>query len=283
LFEACKDWLISKGLNAMDGPVNFGERDRWWGLMVDGFYPPTYGMNYHMPYYRELFEEYGFRTFFEQYNYVMPVSAKLPEAYMEKYDRVRKNPLYSARYISMKHLKKYAEDFCTVYNKAWGKHDGFRGMSNEQALSLMKTLKPVMEEDLVWFVYYGDEPVGFFLMLPELNQIFRHLNGQFNTWAKLKFLYYRLTGECTRMFGVVFGIVPEHQSKGVEGYMIVEAAKVVQPKNKYKEIEMTWIGDFNPKMIRVVESLGATRFRTYLTMRKIFDPDVPFARAPLID
>ena len=37
LFDACKDWLKSRGYEAMDGPINFGERDSFWGLMVKGW------------------------------------------------------------------------------------------------------------------------------------------------------------------------------------------------------------------------------------------------------
>ncbi len=46
LFDVAKHWLIQKGMEAMDGPINFGERDRWWGLVVKGFEPPLYCMNY---------------------------------------------------------------------------------------------------------------------------------------------------------------------------------------------------------------------------------------------
>ena len=46
LFDVAKHWLIQRGMQAMDGPVNFGERDRWWGLLVEGFAPPVYCLNY---------------------------------------------------------------------------------------------------------------------------------------------------------------------------------------------------------------------------------------------
>ncbi|MGZ8538132.1 MAG: hypothetical protein ACXWV9_07700, partial [Flavisolibacter sp.] len=45
LFDAAKHWLLQEGTEAMDGPINFGERDRWWGLEVHGFQPPLYCMN----------------------------------------------------------------------------------------------------------------------------------------------------------------------------------------------------------------------------------------------
>ena len=29
LFDKAKEWLMAQGMEAMDGPINFGERDRW--------------------------------------------------------------------------------------------------------------------------------------------------------------------------------------------------------------------------------------------------------------
>jgi len=45
LFDVAKHWLMQRDIQAMDGPINFGERDRWWGLLVEGFEPPVYCLN----------------------------------------------------------------------------------------------------------------------------------------------------------------------------------------------------------------------------------------------
>ena len=66
LFKTAKDWLQQKNMEAMDGPINFGERDKWWGLLTEGFSEPLYCMNYNPPYYSTLFENYGFQLFFNQ-------------------------------------------------------------------------------------------------------------------------------------------------------------------------------------------------------------------------
>ena len=52
LFDVAKHWLMQRGMEAMDGPINCGERDRWWGLLVEGFDPPTYCVNYNPHYYQ---------------------------------------------------------------------------------------------------------------------------------------------------------------------------------------------------------------------------------------
>ncbi|WP_028978656.1 hypothetical protein [Sporocytophaga myxococcoides] len=283
LFDTCKKWLEERGMEAMDGPINFGERLNWWGLLVDGFVEPNYGMPYHFPYYKNLFEAYGWKTYFEQYTYHRSVDSPLPELYAEKADRINRDPKYRFERIKKKQLEKYAEDFRIIYNKAWVKHTGVRETSKALALAQMNKMKPVMDEDLVWFAYYDNEPVAFFIMIPEVNQIFKHVNGKMDLLGKLKFLYYKYTGACKKMFGVVFGVVPEFQGRGLEGAIVMAAAKVIQPSGRYTDFEMNWIGSFNPKMMKICESVGSKILKTHITYRYIFDPTKEFRPAPIIE
>src|SRR5439155_571400 len=85
LFDTAKDWLQQRGMEAMDGPINFGERDRWWGLVTQGFQEPLYCMNYNPPYYSTLFEHYGFRNFFNQVCFGLNPKKKLSEKLFERH------------------------------------------------------------------------------------------------------------------------------------------------------------------------------------------------------
>ncbi|MFX9915853.1 hypothetical protein ABTP64_18765, partial [Acinetobacter baumannii] len=79
LFDTAKKWLQEKGCEAMDGPINFGDRDRWWGLLVEGFEnEPIFGMPYNPAYYEQLFFNYGFKNYYNQYWYKMNVDDPLP-------------------------------------------------------------------------------------------------------------------------------------------------------------------------------------------------------------
>ena len=284
LFDTSRDWLQARGMEAMDGPVNFGDRDRWWGLMVDGFHAPTYCMNYNAPYYQQLFESYGFQVYFKQFVYYRTVEEKLePEVY-RKATAILENPDYHFQHISKNELKKYAEDFRTVYNKSWTKFEGVKAMSEAQAMSIMNQLKPVLDERIVWFGYYKNEPISFFICLPELNQLFKYTNGQLDLWGKLKFAYHRWKGDCKGMFGIVFGVAPEHQRKGVETAMVVSSSKVIQNNSSipYKEFQMNWIGDFNPKMMNVAVQVGGRIYKTYHSYRYLFDRTKEFKRMPIL-
>lgn len=286
LFDACRNWLEEKGMQIMEGPVNFGDRDRWWGLLVEGFTPPNYCMPYNFDYYKEFFEEYGFRNYFEQYTYYMPVNGDhLPEVIKNKAKRISENPDYSFRYMTRKEMKQIARNFMIVYNKGWARFPGIKTINVAYARHLLKSLKPVLDERLLWFGFYKDEPICFFIMLPEVNQIVKHLKGKANVSGRLKFWYYRhLSGELKKAFGLIFGIVPEHQRKGIEGALIMSFAELALSKGfPYKELEFNWIGDFNPSMMHLLNQLGAKIIKTHITYRYMFDRDAPFERAPEVN
>ena len=283
LFDTAKKWIEDKGMQAIDGPINFGEKDKYWGLIIKNFdYPPYYCQNYNPEYYVPFFENYGFKVFYEQYIYHRKTEDELIPLLKEKSARIRKDPNYTFETISKNNLEKYAEDFRTIYNRAWVKHEGFAGMEQRQAMAIMKTIKPILDEDLIYFAYYDGRPVGFFIALPEINQIFKYVNGNLNWWGKLKFLYHKWKGTCTSFFGLAFGIDPDFQSKGLEGAIFDECKRVISIKGSYEDVVITWIGDFNPKMIHVIENLGAKRLRTLATYRYLLDDSLEFERAKTI-
>jgi hypothetical protein len=282
MFDYCVQWLKARGMEAVDGPINFGERDRWWGLLVDGFYEPVYCMNYNLPYYQQLFENYGFKTYFEQYCFSLAVYDKIDDKFEDTYNRLMEKGEYRAEYVKKSQLKKYAADFTTIYNKAWAKHGGGKDITFEQAYTIFEKMKPAMDEKLVWFAYFNDEPVGAWLNLPELNQYFKHMNGKFGVIQKLQFLWLKMTGSCKKFYGLVFGVVPEHQGKGVDALMIWAGGLEIRKEKKYDFMELQWIGDFNPKMISISLALGAKKCRTLITYRKLFDQNKPFQRHKIL-
>ncbi|HNS16589.1 MAG TPA: hypothetical protein PKH94_09815 [Bacteroidales bacterium] len=284
LFDQCRAWLAAKGMEAMDGPVNFGERHEWWGLLVEGFSEPNYCIPYNYPYYKDLFEKYGFQLYFRQFTFHRTVAGGLSDAVTKKAERVLQDPDYAFGPMDQSKMQRIIEDFTNVYNKSWSKHSGVSPISSSQARALFKKLKPILDPNLLWFAYYKNEAVAFFLMIPELNQIFRHMNGKLHLLNKLRFLYYRKRKICTKMLGMLFGVVPEHQGKGVESAIVVAFSRLAYQKDfNYTEIEMNWIGDFNPKMIHVAEQIGGKVIKIHHTYRYLFDRSKPFQRAKMID
>lgn len=284
LLDLCKKWLQEKGMEAMDGPINFGPRDRWWGLLVEGFdLEPNYQCNYNFPYYINFFEAYGFQVYFYQLTYGRKVMGPLSEKLVDKATLVGEDPDYKFDFFRGNDLNKLADDIRVVYNRAWAKRGEIAELSQAQARNMVKQMKPVMDRQLVWFGYYKGEPISFFINIPELNQIFKHLNGKLNWLGKLKFLWHQWRKTNKKAFGILFGIVPEHHGKGVDGGMIMGFRKLVQEEYlRYEDYEFGWIGDFNPKMMRVSEQVQTEVVKKHATYRKLFDETKPFKRMPII-
>lgn len=285
LFDAAKAWLAERGMEAMDGPINFGERNQFWGLLIKNFTDPSsYGMNYNPPYYRNLFEDYGFQVYFEQYVYKRDLFVPAQPIFVRKFRQMSLDPKYRITNIQGRSWEQIAHDFMTVYNGAWGGHEGFKPMVIETARKTIKALKPIVDRDIVVFVYYDNQPIAFYVNIPELNEVFRYVNGNLNWLGKIKFFLYNKFTPPETMVGIVFGVVREYQGKGIEGAMIKWTEDhIVVAKRRYSETILTWIGDFNPKMLRVCENLGGRRFRTLATMRYLFDREKPYKRAPRVE
>jgi hypothetical protein len=293
LFDMAKQWLTHKGMEAMDGPINFGERDRWWGLIVNGFEPPLYCMNYNPPYYQQLFESYGFRNFFNQICFSLHAKDMLAKKFYERHAECLRDPKYSAAHIRKDQLDKFAKDFTIIYNKAWAGHGGLKTLDEKVVRKTFQSMKPVMDEKISWFAYYDGDPIAMWINLPDVNQWFKRLNGKFTLFHKLKFLWLKSMVKSRKFVGLVFGVVPEFQGKGVDSYVIIEGANVIQNatfqngepklgKLLYDEYEMQWIGEFNPKMVNVAEALGTYRSRILTTYRYLFDREKEFRRHPVL-
>jgi len=283
LFNTARKWLKEQGAEAMDGPINFGERDQFWGLLVKNFKDlNTYGMNYNPEYYVRLFENYGFKVYYNQLMYHRLMADPVQEVFVKKAETLRNDPKFECRNTRGLSLEQVAKDFTQVYNDGWGHtRKNFKKLELPVAVKTMKSMKSVIDPDIFIFAFYDNRPIGMYINLPELNQIFKHVNGKLNLIGKLKFLWYKLLKTPTVMYGLVFGVAHDFHGKGVEGAMIKFAEETIVPMNKYKDTVLTWIGDFNPKMITVCENLGAKQYRTFSTYRYLFDRTKTFERATI--
>ncbi|CDN32912.1 hypothetical protein BN938_2846 [Mucinivorans hirudinis] len=289
LFDAAREWLRERGMEAMDGSVNFGDRMSWWGVLAEGFHQPLYGSNYNPEYYTGLFEGYGFQNYYNQHIYLRRLESDilLNSALLEKAARIFANPEYTFCNPSLKNIEKLAEDFRKVYNSGWANFEGVKPLTQEHALELIRTMRPVIDPEVIFFAYHNGVPVGFFVMIPDLNQIIGDFGGKFGLIQKLKLLYrLKFTRRINRLTGVVFGVSSDYQGKGIESGMIRQFEIYAQRrhetgKTRYRNLEMMWIGDFNPVMMRVCESyVNSVKYKRLVTYRYLFDREKPFSRAP---
>ncbi|MCM1532325.1 MAG: hypothetical protein NC048_08640 [Bacteroides sp.] len=281
LFDACRDWLQNHGMQAMDGPINFGENDNYWGLLVEGFSASGWGMNYNPPYYKKLFENYGFKLYFEQVSNLLDYTKPFPERFWKVANWVRSKPEYSCRHLEMKKVERYMHDMKEVYDDAWRFHENFVPLQTETMRKELREGKGLIDERMIWFAYCNDEPIAFLVMIPDASPIFRKFDGKLTLINKLRFLWMKRRHVMTRTRLTIMGIKPRYQRAGIESLLFWHLNEVMK-KLSYTHLELSWVGDFNPKMRALHENVGAEFHQRHYTYRILFDENREFERSSII-
>jgi len=282
LFDRAQEWLAERGMMAMDGPINFGENDVNWGLLVEGFTHPGYGMNYNPPYYRKLFEDYGFRFYFEQVSNHLDLTRPFPERFWKIAEWAMRKPELSFRHFTYDQAEKFVADMKEVYDDAWKFHENFTPMEVATLLNGMKKAKSFLDPELIWYVYYQDEPIAFLVQFPDINQILKYFHGKLHLLNKIRFLWLKYRNTMTRTRIVIMGVKPKFQRYGVESGIFWHLNEMMKHKPHITEMELSWVGDFNPKMRALHESVGATFAKRHITYRKLFSGDSSGQRSTII-
>ncbi len=270
LIAMAETWLKQQNCQRIQAPINFGSRDQFWGLLLesDANSSPSYQENYNPRVYRNYLEQAGYQVDFEQITFEMSPNDVRYERFQRIASRTYSQAEYRYSVLDFGHLDEFAADFVEVYNAAWSFHEDFEPLDVTEVRKKFRAMRWAVLPELVVFAYFNDRPIGFYINILELNQVFRFFGGRKTWWNQLRFLWLRNRIEKVR--GLVFGIVPEFQNRGVEAGMIVKSYEGLKKIKKISRVELSWIGDFNPKMISMLRALGAVESKKHATFFKYF-------------
>jgi hypothetical protein len=284
LFDTARLWLGERGMEAMDGPINFGETDKYWGLLVDGFTHPSFEVPYNPTYYQELYESYGFQTYYKMEGFHLDITKPLSERFMKIAEWVSKKPGYEFRHFRWNDQEKFTKNFAEVFNEAWASFKiNFEPLESEYINGVLKKAKAIIDEEFIWLAYFEGKPIAIYLMFPDMNMILKHLNGKLDLFSIIKFLYLKNRKTITRAKGLLMGVIPKYQGLGIESAFILKIREAFKGKPHYTEVEFSWVADFNPKMRKIFISVGSIPAKNYITYRYLFDRTKEFKRNPIPD
>jgi len=271
LFKSVFDWAKSKGMKRILGPMNPTTNDEC-GLLVDGFdSSPVFMMTYNPRYYIDLVNAEGFRKAKDLLAYQMEI-AKCP---FDRLSRIaeatrRRIPEVTFTPIRRKTLARDLGKVKEVYNAAWQDNWGFVPMTDEEIDFMAERLKPLLLENLLWVAETKTEAVGFLLALPDFNAALKPLRGRLMTPKLFGFLPYVLgwkQPEWCRC--ITLGVKEKFRNRGIEAVMLTEGFKGTF-KAGFKHAEASWILEDNVMMCRLLETFGATVYKTY----RLYERDV---------
>ncbi len=275
LFQKAEDWLAAEGVKAIDGPINFGERERYWGLLEKGFDPPLFQENYHPRYYKAFFTNRGYQPF-EQ---VLTFKGTSRESNVERFRRIArlsaKRYGLHAEHFDLKNIDRMAAEFCTVYNRAFAEKEHFKPLTVDQMRNLFKEFLPIADEEATSMAYHDDRPVALCVFLPDINPFLRFARGKLNWWTLPIFMLRFRLARTKAIKGIAFGVDPDYHGRGAFPVVI---AKMMKDHffAKYPTFYMAGIRSYNKIMVDSILNLQVKIDRVHVAYRKMLDPKVAF-------
>ncbi|MFK8164202.1 MAG: hypothetical protein AB8H12_17285 [Lewinella sp.] len=272
LFDAAEGWLEQEGMQAVDGPINFGERDKFWGLLVRGWYRPVYQETYNPPYYQRMFEDRSYRPH-EQCFTMRGIVSQFPADKLKKLAGLvrEKYGLYT-KVLDKNNLLQGAEDFAVAYNSAFSHLPYFKPLSSDDVYPTFKQMKPIMDPYLTSLAYdKNDQPIGMAGLIPDINCFMKGVNGKMD-WKGLPRFLWRLKFQKKprNCKGVAFGIASKYQGMGVYPLMIDAMYQGGDQHNRktYKYVDLATIRGHNKVMVSTCRRMSTEVHRVHIAYRK---------------
>lgn len=263
LDTACK-WCKNKGFDSIMGPVNPSTNDEC-ALLVEGFNSsPVMLMPYNPKYYKDRIENFGFKKVKDLYAYYISSEVIKNEAMMSRLERmadiIKKRQNIVTRKLNLKDLTNEVRKIEDVYNDAWEYNWGFVPMTREEFDYGSENLKALVDPDFVIFAEINEEPVGFSLSMPDINQVLKKLNGRLFPFGFFKFIYGKRKIDLVRV--IIMGVKKALQKRGIDSIFYLETIKEGSRKG-YRGGEISWVLEDNIPMRQTAEHLGAYIYKTY--------------------
>ncbi len=274
LMEAAAGWLKERGLTKIVGPYQYTIYEEV-GMLVDGFdTPPVIMMPYGRPNYPKMLEDMGFTKVVDMIAYWADIHAGYPRPKIvdTMLANIENDPDITVRPMRKGKFLEEVQMAMEIFNDAWADNWGHVSLSDAQIKHMANELKPVIRQDFFWVCEYKGEPAAFILMVPNVNEAIKGLDGKLLPfgWAKL---LYRLKVKGVKSARIpLMGVRREFQRKRTGLSMaafLSEKVFEMGRKHGYTHVEMGWILESNKSMIRIIEQALGVPYKTYRMYEKV--------------
>jgi hypothetical protein len=268
LYAVAAEYVKTAGLNIFRGPANYSSNDDW-GFLADGFNSlPVFQMPYNPPYYLELAEKCGFAKCKDLLAYRIDNKKGFPEKAIRVAELIRKRENILVRKIDMSKFEKELTYFRQIYNEAWSQNWGFIPMTEPELDHLAQDFKKIIDPNIVFFAFVHDEPAGFSISMPDLNVVFKKMNGRLFPTGLFKYLWHtKIRRSIDHIRIMALGVVPKYQKFGIDSIFYIDTYRH-GIANGYYWGEMSWILEDNAMMNRAAQMMGGTAYKRYRLYEK---------------
>jgi len=273
LFDEARHWLRTQGVDWIKGPFDLHINESC-GLLIKGFEsPPMLMMPHHRPYYSSLVEEAGLEPEMRLLAYIIEPAFQAPPA-MERLQTRHKGALRT-RPLDVRRYRDEIALLRELFNDAWRLNWGFVPFSEAEFAALGKELRPVLNPSYTSIAMLDDEPVGFLIALPNINELIKDFEGRLLPMNWIKLLWRLKTGVATTARVPLMGVRSQFHGRSMGAliaFSMIDAVRWPLHDNGIKNVEMSWILETNSGMNGLIEAMGGDCYKEYQMYRQRLEP-----------
>ncbi len=264
LFDYVIEDMKKHDCHNLEGTYCPYDADNKRGILVEGYeYPPMVFCSYNYEYYPKLLEQYGFVKAYD----TLALSADPNEENLKKAEHMhslvtRMLPNIRVEHLDIKHPDRQLQDLVNIMEEATTEMNFTAAPDISFLKNFVKQYKFFLISDFIALAYDGDIPVGFTVVLPNYNQLFKLLNGKRNL---IRIVINKRKVNQTR--GILQYVIPAYQKKGVIGILYNDIMHNVV-KHKCRVFEASTILESNVDSTNVVEIFKGRIYKRYRIYRK---------------
>jgi len=177
LLDRAGNWLRDRGMERMRGPISLNINEEL-GCLVEGFdTPPMVLMPHHRSYQGGLIEKAGLTKLKDFYAWRYSVG-DVPKRAIKAHEEIAALPEVQTRNLDTKDLENEVRIVMDIFNDAWADNWGFVPLSEAELRKLAADLKLLLVPELTRLVSIDGEPAAFAIVLPNINEALRDMQGK---------------------------------------------------------------------------------------------------------
>lgn len=296
LFSTADEWAARRGLRRLHGPFDLDYEDSY-GVLIDGRdRPPTLLCGHSPAYYADLFEQAGF-TPARPENIAIEVDIPKNRKRLEWLARLgakalsgrrggpdggggrcsghagrREKPAICVREADFADPEGEIDRLHRLLNESMRHLTDSMGWERSSVRELVYSLKPVADPRYILFLDVEGETVGWFAGIPNVNEIFIHLNGLRFPWDYLRLLAHgRDRPQCLSAKSIL--VLPRRWHSRASIALLGEMARRVL-ESPYRWVDLSLTSVDNPETPKLAARVGGRIYKRY----QVYERSVQTAR-----
>lgn len=268
LLQSVQDWLISKNMKIMRGPIN-GRVDLGCGFLETGFDSyPTLLSSYSPKYYISFAEKFKMKKIREQFCYYIDLTKPMPKKLQDKSKQCADSGI-KIKNFSRFYTKKDMDMWVNLFLETFEGHWGYVPVVPEEVKTRfgVKQMRYIVVPSLFLIAEYNNSPVAYIWSLPDYNQIFKNMKGRLGPYQMLQFILKKRQINIGRM--LLIGIKKEFRNKNI-GSFLNYLTMVEMKKKGYIGVDVGWIDEKNTVAHTTIAITGAKLYKKFC----VFDKDL---------